>query len=354
MKIKIPLSFLFVFAAMGVILFFSSSSSGITGKSTSGCGGPGCHQPDTATNMLINGLPVNGYVLGQSYNLQLILSHPIKQAGGFDLTVNGGSISPSTGSQVSGTQELFHTSPQLFNGGSATWSFTWTAPSTGVAPVVFFVAGNAVNMNNNAQNDAFDTDQFSVNAAQTSALPTITMNATSNITPTTATINALVNANNSTTTCSVEYGTTVSYGNTLNTTPSSVNGITNSAVSATLTGLLPATTYHYRLKAINSVGTSYSNDMVFNTYPSQLIIPQVSLGRFFPNPCTSYMLCELSEPSASAQLQIRNALQQLVDVPIVYERAGLYRIHTAHLPNGLYTVEVQQAQRKQIAVFLKQ
>lgn len=354
MKIKIPLSFSLVFVALGAILFFSSSSSGITGKSTTGCGGPGCHQPDTATNMVINGLPANGYVLGQSYNLQLILSHPLKQAGGFDLTVNGGSITPSAGSQVSGSQELFHTSPKLFGGGAASWSFTWTAPSTGVAPVIFFVAGNAVNMNNNAQNDAFDTDQFSVNAAQTSALPSITMNATSNITPTTATINALVNANNSTTTCSVEYGTSVSYGNTSNTTPSSVNGITNSAVSATLTGLQPATTYHYRLKAVNSVGTSYSNDMVFNTSPSQLINPQVSLGRFFPNPCTSYMLFELSEPSASAQLQIRNALQQVVDVSIDYERAGVYRIHTAHLPSGLYTVNVQQAQRKQIAVFLKQ
>ena len=74
-----------------------------------------------------------------------------------------------------------------------------------------------------------------------------------------------VNAVGSNTTVTFEYGTTTSYGTSLSTTPSVLTGGTNSYVSASITnsGLISATLYHFRAKAVNSFGTVYSNDATF-------------------------------------------------------------------------------------------
>jgi hypothetical protein len=50
--------------------------------------------------------------------------------------------------------------------------------------------------------------------------------------------------------------------------PSPVTGTNPVAVSATLTGLLPGTTYHFRVDGVNSVGTSNGPDLTFTTLPS--------------------------------------------------------------------------------------
>lgn len=98
--------------------------------------------------------------------------------------------------------------------------------------------------------------------AQTSTVSTENANS---ITQTTATINGLVNANDNETTVTFEYGTTVSYGNTINAIPYIVSGSSNTNTSANLKGLTANTTYHYRVRAVNSGGTSYGNDIVFTT-----------------------------------------------------------------------------------------
>lgn len=67
---------------------------------------------------------------------------------------------------------------------------------------------------------------------------------------------------------SVEYGLTNSYGSTA--TGGTITAKT--AVTKALTGLIPYTTYHWRLKAINAKGTSYSDDQTFVT-----IIPAETL-----------------------------------------------------------------------------
>lgn len=86
-----------------------------------------------------------------------------------------------------------------------------------------------------------------------------------NKTSTGATLNASVNANMVSTTVTFEYGTTTSYGQTITASPSPVTGSTNTNVSASITGLTANTTYHFRVKAVNSIGTTYSNDMSFTT-----------------------------------------------------------------------------------------
>jgi len=48
---------------------------------------------------------------------------------------------------------------------------------------------------------------------------------------------------------------------------SPVDGTTNTAVSITLSGLTPGTTYHYRVVGKNAAGTSNGADETFTTLP---------------------------------------------------------------------------------------
>ena len=80
-----------------------------------------------------------------------------------------------------------------------------------------------------------------------------------------STINSYVNPNLLSTEVTFEWGPTVSYGSTLTSTQSPVTGNDNTAASATLTGLLPGTTYHFRVKAVNLLGATYGNDLSFTT-----------------------------------------------------------------------------------------
>lgn len=58
-----------------------------------------------------------------------------------------------------------------------------------------------------------------------------------------------------------QYGTTVAYGSWSNTTALVSGGI----FSATITGLTPGASYHYRAFAVNSYGIGYGSDMEFST-----------------------------------------------------------------------------------------
>jgi len=87
-----------------------------------------------------------------------------------------------------------------------------------------------------------------------------------------ATLQSRVNANNSTTEVSFEYGTTSGYGLTVTTSISPIDGYTDIHVNAGIHDLIPGTTYHFRVKAGNSAGTTYGEDMTFTT----LNIPMVS------------------------------------------------------------------------------
>jgi uncharacterized protein (TIGR02145 family) len=89
--------------------------------------------------------------------------------------------------------------------------------------------------------------------------------ASSNITTSSATINGIVNANFLSTTVTFEYGTTTSYSGTATATQIPVTGNTNTNVSAPITALTEGTTYHFRVKAVNSLGTTYGDDLTFIT-----------------------------------------------------------------------------------------
>jgi hypothetical protein len=96
--------------------------------------------------------------------------------------------------------------------------------------------------------------------------PLVTTEAAQSVTQTTAKIRASVNPRGGTTSvCRFELGTSVAYGTNLSclTPPSSATSPV-SEIRA-LTGLLPATTYHYRLVVTTNAGTTKGDDVEFTT-----------------------------------------------------------------------------------------
>jgi uncharacterized delta-60 repeat protein len=80
-----------------------------------------------------------------------------------------------------------------------------------------------------------------------------------------ATLTGTVNALGNSTTVTMQYGLTPSYGFVVTPAQSPLGGSTLTSVSAALTGLQPGTTYHYRVKAVSSAGTTFSGDSTFTT-----------------------------------------------------------------------------------------
>jgi hypothetical protein len=82
--------------------------------------------------------------------------------------------------------------------------------------------------------------------------------------PRSAVLPGVVNPKDKPTTYVFEYGTTLAYGKTTPST-SAGKGKTDVPVSYTLTGLVPSTTYHFRIAATNSDGITRGSDVAFTT-----------------------------------------------------------------------------------------
>jgi phosphodiesterase/alkaline phosphatase D-like protein len=105
------------------------------------------------------------------------------------------------------------------------------------------------------------------------AAPTATTGPTTAVGSTTASVTGTVDPGGLATTWHVEYGTSASYG-TSTAAKSAGSGATPAGVSASLAGLTAGTTYHYRVVATNSSGTSHGGDAVFTT----LVPPDATTG----------------------------------------------------------------------------
>src|SRR5689334_12360249 len=96
------------------------------------------------------------------------------------------------------------------------------------------------------------------------AAPSATTGAATGVTDTASTLHGTVDPQGQATTYLFEYGTTSAYGST---TPSASagSGTGPSDVTASLSGLTAQTTYHYRLVASSSQGTTNGADSTFTT-----------------------------------------------------------------------------------------
>jgi len=94
--------------------------------------------------------------------------------------------------------------------------------------------------------------------------PVISLDPITALANTSVTVNGQVNSGGIATNYQFEYGTTVALGSTTTLTANGT-GTTSVARSANLTGLLPNTTYYYRLKAVNGSGTNFTSIDQFTT-----------------------------------------------------------------------------------------
>jgi hypothetical protein len=109
------------------------------------------------------------------------------------------------------------------------------------------------------------TAQATITVRSTGTAPFITTKPATNVNQTSATLNADVNPQGSAT-AYFEYGTTPSLGQT--TGAQNLTGIANLLVSASLTGLVPQTTYYFRIVSQNQYGASLGQTLSFVTSQS--------------------------------------------------------------------------------------
>jgi hypothetical protein len=99
--------------------------------------------------------------------------------------------------------------------------------------------------------------------------PTVATGAASAVANSAAMLTATVNPNGGAVgECSLEYGTTTSYGASASCTPRPGSGTSPVAVSASVAGLAANTIYHFRVSATNPAGTSYGSDQTLQTPPN--------------------------------------------------------------------------------------
>ncbi|MEC7947768.1 MAG: MopE-related protein [Myxococcota bacterium] len=138
-------------------LFVSSAaanSGGRTGHTTSGCGG--CHgsTADGTTTVTISA-PSSEVGIGESIVLTIRVgtASSSRTHAGFNVGATAGTFTAGSGSTAS-SGELTQSAPLAMSGGVATWTVTWTAPST-AGPVTLRGVGNAVNDNGRAGGDGW-------------------------------------------------------------------------------------------------------------------------------------------------------------------------------------------------------
>ena len=160
-----------------------------------------------------------------------------------------------------GTTTGYGTSTASANAGAGTGSSAVSAVLSSLSPATLYHYRLAATNSGGTTNSSDGT--FTTGTAAGTP-PVVSASAATAITPSGAQLNGTVNPSGLATTYHFDYGTTTSYG----TSTASVTagaGTGSSAVSTVLSGLTPATLYHYRLSASNNGGTANSSDRTMTT-----------------------------------------------------------------------------------------
>jgi len=136
-----------------------------------------------------------------------------------------------------------------------------------------------------SDSEVTDVSEYLADKYGVTLAPSVTTNAASSITGTTATLNASVNAHGGTTTAlTIRYSTdstTVGSGTSATVSPTSISGSTEQSVFANITGLTINTTYYFRVSATNSAGTDIGEILSFtttSTVPPEIVTSCVGAG----------------------------------------------------------------------------
>jgi hypothetical protein len=116
-----------------------------------------------------------------------------------------------------------------------------------------------------------------VAGAAAASPPTVTTQGASSVTASSAKLNGTVDPNGEATNYYFEFGTTTSYG-TRTAVGNAGAGTRGGGASATITGLAGSTTYHYRIVASNTTGTTLGADQTFTTQGPPVVITGTAQG----------------------------------------------------------------------------
>ena len=148
-----------------------SNSSGVHNRAGSGCT---CHYSGN-TPTLSENFP-STYTGGQTYNIQISVSGGVSGSnGGFNVVVDKGTLSaPAVGIMSvkvdSSGQSVTHTTNSY-----RSWSFDWTAPTSGSGNVAVDLAVMSANGNNRNSGDAWTTSSLTIpEAGPTNTAPSAT------------------------------------------------------------------------------------------------------------------------------------------------------------------------------------
>lgn len=185
---------------------------------------------------------------------------------GIDVATQG--AVPATITTSAGTLQLTATVFPATANQAVTWSII---PVTGFASIsasglVTGISDGTVWGKAISQQDPTLADSLLITlSGQIPLPPSVITLAASNIGLNTATINGSINANNYISNASFQWGLTASYGNTATANPAQVSGNSPTLVLASLSGLNPGTTYHFRCVGSNTAGTTNGMDLTFTT-----------------------------------------------------------------------------------------
>jgi phosphodiesterase/alkaline phosphatase D-like protein len=184
-------------------------------------------------------------------------------------------------------------------------------------------------------NTAGTTNGIDLTFTTLAVVPTVTTSSATLITTTGATLNGSINANNASTVVSFEYGLTTNYGTSVTAMQSPLSGTTATAVSYGLTGLVPNTTYHYRVVCVNVAGTVIGQDQSFSTaIASGLNETKVDALSIYPNPASEGFYIQAGENTT--RVYITDLSGGLVLTQQVTEKSY---INISKLPKGVYIVK---------------
>ena len=214
--------------------------------------------------------------------------------------------SPASG-VVGAPVQFTGTATDVYSALGFTWSFGDGAEGAGAAPSHTYAAPGTYEVTMTPRDELTGSTTGPVRHAFVVAgnsLPTVVTGSASALTQTSATLSATVNPNGGEVkACSFEYGTTTSYGSSAACYSLPGSGTSPVAVSASVTGLINKTTYHFRISATNAGGTSVGSDQTFAAasphwytneviQPAGIILPTIAWGTLtFTNPALGQVEC---------------------------------------------------------------